>query len=46
VDGNVDPAVEQRLLELLHKHTPSAELAERTRAVPVSGRRDRHERDL
>ena len=46
VDGDVDPPVEQRLLELLHEDAARADLAERLRAVAVAGRRDRHERDL
>ena len=46
VDGDVDPAGEQRLLDLLHEHAALADLAERARAVAVAGGRDRHEDDL
>src|SRR5437764_11121670 len=46
MDGDVDPAGEERLLDLLDEHAPRADLAERLRAVLVAGRRDRHERDL
>ena len=46
VDGDVDPAVEQRLLELLDEDAALADLAERLRAVAVACRRDRDERDL
>ena len=46
VDGNVDPAVQQGLLELLHEYAPLADLSERLAAVAVAGRRDRNERDL
>jgi hypothetical protein len=46
VHGDVDPPVEQRLLELLHEHAALTDLAERPRAVAVSGRGDGNERDL
>ena len=46
VHGDVDPPVEQRLLELLHEDAARADLAERPRPVAVAGRRDRDERDL
>ncbi len=46
VDRDVDPAVEQRLLELLDEDAALADLAERLRAVAVACRRDRDERDL
>jgi hypothetical protein len=44
--GDVDAAVEQRLLELLDEDTAFTDLAERLGAVAVAGRRDRHERNL
>ena len=43
VDGRVDAAGEQRLLDLLHEDAARADLAERLRAVAVAGRRDRHD---
>ena len=46
VHGDVDAALEQRLLELLDEDPAGADLAERARAVAVARRRDRHERDL
>ena len=46
MDGDVDSALEQRLLELLDEHPAAADLAERTRPVAVAGRGDRNERDL
>ena len=46
VHGDVDPPVEQRLLDLLDEDPARADLAERLRPVAVAGRRDRHERDL
>ena len=46
VDGDVDPAFEQRLLELLDEDAARADLAERLRPVAVAGGRDRHEREL
>ena len=46
VYGDVDPACEQRLLDLLHEDAALADLAERARAVAVARGRDRHERDL
>ena len=46
VDGDVDPPLEQRLLELLHEDAARADLAERARAVAVAGRRDRDEHEL
>ena len=46
VDGDVDPAREQRLLELLDEDAARADLAERLRSVAVARRRDRDERDL
>ena len=46
VHGDVDAALEQRLLELLHEHAAGADLAERPRAIAVARGRDRHERDL
>ena len=46
VDRDVDPPVEQRLLELLDEDAARADLAERPRAVAVAGRRDRDEREL
>ena len=44
--GDVDPPLEQRLLELLDEDTARADLAERLRAVAIARGRDRHERDL
>ena len=46
VHGDVDPAGEQRLLELLDEDAARADLPERLRAVLVAGGRDRHQRDL
>jgi len=46
VHGNVDPPGEQRLLDLLHEDAALTDLAERARAVAVTCRRDRDERDL
>ena len=46
VDGDVDPPLEQRLLELFHEDPARADLTERTGAVAVTGRRDRDEREL
>jgi hypothetical protein len=46
VNGDVDPPFEQRLLDLLDEDSAGADLAERTRAVAIAGRRDRHERKL
>ena len=46
VHGDVDPPVEQRLLELLDEDAAVADLAERAAAVAVAGGRDRDERDL
>ena len=46
VDGDVDPPLEQRLLELLDEDAARADLAEGLRPVAVARRRDRHERDL
>jgi hypothetical protein len=46
VDGDVDSAGEQRLLDLLHEHAACADLPERLRAVLVAGGRDRDERRL
>src|SRR3954452_8978664 len=46
VDGDVDPQLEQRLLELLDEDAAGADLAERSRAVAITGRRDRDERKL
>src|SRR5262249_61457220 len=46
VNRNVDPSVQQRLFELLGKHAPCAELAERLRAIPVAGGGDGYECDL
>src|SRR5579864_8968953 len=44
--GDVDPAGEQRLFDLLDEDAALADLAKRARAVAIAGRRDRHERDL
>ena len=41
VDGHVDPAGEERLLDLLHEDTARADLAEWLRSVAVPGGRDR-----
>ena len=46
VDGDVDPAVEQCLLELLDEHAAAADLTERPRSVTVAGGGDGYERDL
>ena len=46
MNGHVDPAVQQRLLELLHEDAPLADLAERLATVAVAGRRYRYEGDL
>src|SRR3712207_9308579 len=46
MDRDVDPAVEERLLDLLHEDAAFADLAEGTRAVAVARRRDRDERDV
>ena len=46
VHGDVDAAVEQRLLELLDEDAARADLAERPRTVAVARGRDRDERDL
>ena len=46
VNRDVDPPVEQRLLELLDEDAARADLAERTRTVAVAGGRDRDERKL
>ena len=46
VHGGVDPAVEQRLLELLDEDAALTDLAERAAPVAVAGGRDRDERDL
>src|SRR4051812_16391282 len=46
MDGHVDAAGEQRLLELLYEDASLADLAERPRAVAVAGRRHRHQRHL
>ena len=46
VDGHVDPAREQRLLELLDEDAALADLPERLRPVTVARGRDRDERDL
>ena len=46
VDGNVDPPLEQRLLELLDEDAAGADLAEGPRAIAVARRGDRHERNL
>ena len=46
VHGDVDPSVQQRLLQLLDEDTALADLAERLRPVPVARSRDRDERDL
>src|SRR4051812_22393685 len=43
---NIDAPFEQRFLELLDEDAARADLAERLRAVPVTGRRYRNERDL
>src|SRR5688572_28938131 len=44
--GDVDPARQQCLLELLDEDPALADLAEGLRAVPVAGGRDRDECDL
>src|SRR5581483_9130766 len=46
MDGDVDPPLEQRLLEFLDEDAARADLAEGTRAVAVTGRGDGHEREL
>jgi hypothetical protein len=46
VHGDVDPASEQGLLELLHEDTARADLAERTSAIAIARRRYGHQRDL
>ena len=46
VDGDVDPALEERLLELLHEHAAAADLAERARPVAVARGCDRNQGDL
>ena len=46
VDGHVDPAREQGLLELLDEDAALADLPERLRPVAVARGRDRDERDL
>ena len=46
MDGDVDAAVEQRLLELLHEDAALADLPERLATIAVTGCRDRNERHL
>src|SRR5436305_6998175 len=46
VDRDVDPPLEQRLLDLLDEDAARTDLAERARAVTVARGRDRHERDV
>src|SRR5258705_12494487 len=46
MNRDVDPVLEQPLLELLHEPAARADLAERLRGVAVAGGRDRDERDL
>ena len=46
VDGDVDPPLEQRLLELLDEDAAGSDLAEGPRAIAVARSGDRHERDL
>jgi hypothetical protein len=46
VDGHIDAAGEESLLDLLHEDPALADLAERLRAVAVSRGRDGDERDV
>jgi hypothetical protein len=46
VDRDVDAALEQRFFDLLDEDAARADLAERTPAVAVAGRRDRNESDV
>ena len=46
VHGNVDAAVEQRLLQLLDEDATRSDLAEGARTIAVARCRDWHERDL
>jgi hypothetical protein len=46
VDGDVDPAGEERLLQLLDEDPAASDLAERACPVPIAGRGDRDEGDL
>ena len=46
MNGDVDPPLEQRLLELLDEDPPLADLAERPRPIAIAGGRHRHEREL
>jgi hypothetical protein len=43
VNREVDATLKQRLLDLLHEHSPFADLTERPGAITVAGSRDRDE---